>query len=166
MPRPSAEHLPILERTNTDQPKAEDVAALRRLLHEKPELWRQVADLARRTQEQLIEEAIQAPALFRESLSHGVQEMRRELGYAESSLLERLAIEQVLLCWLDSPTTRWGYHHDITGGASIRNAQHWERRLNGAQRRYLRAIQALSRMRKLGPAVQINIAEQQVNVAG
>ena len=48
-------------------------------------------------------------------------------------------------------------------GVSFKDARHFERRLNGAHRRYLRAIETLARVRKMGPALQINIADQQIN---
>ena len=42
--------------------------------------------------------------------------------------------------------------------------QHWEKRLNAAQRRFLRACESLARIRKMKlPPMQINIAQQQVN---
>ena len=40
------------------------------------------------------------------------------------------------------------------------------RRLDKLHRRYLSAIKALAQIRKMGPAVQINIAEQQINTTG
>ena len=50
--------------------------------------------------------------------------------------------------------------------------KYWEGRLSAAQRRHLRAVETLARVRRLLsriPAVQVNIATQggqQVNVAG
>lgn len=35
-----------------------------------------------------------------------------------------------------------------------------------ADRRYLSAIKTLAQIRKLGPAVQINVAEKQINTVG
>jgi hypothetical protein len=41
-----------------------------------------------------------------------------------------------------------------------------EGRIDKAHRRYLTSIKALAQIRKMGPAVQINIAEKQINQAG
>ena len=42
----------------------------------------------------------------------------------------------------------------------------WEKRLSGAQRRYLRACETLAKIRKMQlPMVQVNIGQQQLNVA-
>jgi hypothetical protein len=41
-----------------------------------------------------------------------------------------------------------------------------QRRLDRLHKRYLSSIKTLAQIRKLGPAVQINIAEKQINTAG
>lgn len=46
----------------------------------------------------------------------------------------------------------------------FKNAAYWERRLNSAHRRYLRAIETLAKIRKQGLAVQVNIAVNQINI--
>ena len=45
---------------------------------------------------------------------------------------------------------------------------YWDRRLNSAQQRYLRAVETLARVRRLAMVtpLQVNIGGQQVNVAG
>ena len=43
---------------------------------------------------------------------------------------------------------------------------HLQKRLDRAHRRHLSAIRTLAQIRKLGPAVQINIAEKQINTSG
>jgi hypothetical protein len=53
-------------------------------------------------------------------------------------------------------------------GGSLRKSSrsqgdYYQRQLDGAHRRYLSSTKALAQIRKLGPAVQINIAEKQIN---
>ncbi len=52
--------------------------------------------------------------------------------------------------------------HTLSSGA------YWDRRVNGAQARYLRAVEALARVQRLAHPMplQVNIGGQQVNVAG
>jgi hypothetical protein len=45
-------------------------------------------------------------------------------------------------------------------------SEYHQRRLDRLHRRYLSSIKTLTQMRKLGPAVQINIGEKQINTAG
>ena len=45
--------------------------------------------------------------------------------------------------------------------------EHYQKRQDRAHRRFLSSVKALAQVRRLlGPSVQVNIAEQQVNVAG
>jgi len=49
----------------------------------------------------------------------------------------------------------------------LESGHFWDRRLSAAQRRHLRACETLARIRRMGiAALQVNIARQQVNVAG
>ena len=50
----------------------------------------------------------------------------------------------------------------MADGCSLASASYWERKLSAIQHRYLRAIETLSRVRKLMgvPMVQINIATE------
>ena len=43
---------------------------------------------------------------------------------------------------------------------------HRQKRLDRAHRRHISAVRALAQIRKMGPAVQINIAEKQINTSG
>ena len=55
----------------------------------------------------------------------------------------------------------------VSGSMSLPQGEYWEKRLTAAQRRYLRAIETLTNVRKMNlPAIQVNIGENQVNVAG
>ena len=44
--------------------------------------------------------------------------------------------------------------------------EHHQRRMDRGHNRHLSAVRALAQVRKMGPAVQINIAEKQTNTAG
>ena len=48
------------------------------------------------------------------------------------------------------------------GSHSRESGAYWDRRLTEAQRRYLRAVNLLAKVRHIGPAVQVNVANQQV----
>ena len=54
------------------------------------------------------------------------------------------------------------YQNAVAGSCSFDASSHWERKLSSVQRRYLRAIETLARVRKLMgiPMVQINIATE------
>ena len=86
--------------------------------------------------------------------------LRKSLGEPEASPTERLIIDQVVICYLRMNFTEQYYDNAITDGCSLAAGSYWERKLSTVQRRYLRAIETLARVRKLMglPMVQINIA--------
>ncbi len=162
--------LDLVEKTDRHSPKPADLAALRAMLQENPELWRVAGDLAH-TAALAVVAQMRAYPLVAESLKRGWDVMKDELGHQLASPLERLLIEQVILCWLHLNAAELEYA-DVIGGSSFAHVvDHWERRLSSAQARYLRACETLARIRKLArstPALQVNIAAdggQQINVA-
>ena len=98
--------------------------------------------------------------------------MKDDLGYSVASPLERLLIEQVVLCSMHYYLVVAEYNAVVGIPIPESSVQHWERRLTAAQGRYVRAIESLARVRKLArttPALQVNIAAhggQQVNLLG
>ena len=168
LPKGSKELHRVLQETNTDDPDPADRKALRKALNEHPDLWRRVADLAEITEEQVVSQVARGNALMTESLRHGLQEMKSELGYEKAPALERLLIEQVTLCWAHFHRIQRHYASFTDGKYVIKEAEHLEKRVNAAQRRLLRAIKTLGRVRKMAgrKPLQINIADKQVNVAG
>ena len=70
------------------------------------------------------------------------------------------------LCWLRLQLIEQQYSGVQAGNMTLPQGDYWERRLSAAQRRYLRAVETLARVRRLRvPALQVNIGEKQVNIA-
>ena len=157
----------LIDKANKKNAKPTDVAALRQALKDHPKLWRAAGDLARQAQAHTLQSVESTPAM-KESVEHGLREMRRELGYADAPLLERLLIEQVVLCWLRLNLAEFQYTNVDNQGGTVARMRYWEQRLTTAQARYLRAIEALARTRKLArpTPLQVNIGGQQVIAAG
>ncbi len=81
---------------------------------------------------------------------------------------ERLRPSRVALCWLQAKHADASYaERNRKGTVSLEQSDYIQRRQDRAHRRYLSAIKTLAQVRRLlGPSVQVNIAKQQVNVAG
>lgn len=88
-------------------------------------------------------------------------QLRQELGYQAASPLERLAIEQIVLCHLNYHQTELE-HASATESGTREQAIHWERRLSFAARRYNHALETLGRMRRLKLVLQVNNANNQI----
>lgn len=100
-----------------------------------------------------------------EALRRKIDGLRDEVAGPNASALERILAERVALCWLDvnESDRRLSDHSEMT----IKQAAFREDRRDRAYRRFLAACKTLATVRKLGvPAIQVNVARQQVNVAG
>jgi hypothetical protein len=162
----------IVKRTNTENPGKEDMRALRRVLREYPDLWREVGGgMARQAIEHLID-STQATALTREFQRQEVEAIRHNLEYDRAPGIEQLLIEQVAMCWLRLNILEYQYTNIRNETITLDQAAFLERRLSAVQRRFLRALETLARVRKITRqilAFQVNIAAaggRQVNVAG
>lgn len=91
--------------------------------------------------------------------------MADELAQPDDGPLESLIIRQIVGAWVRLAYTEYAYNGAlVAGNQTLAQADFWERRLTAAERRYLRSCETLARVRRLGvPAVQVNIAERQLN---
>lgn len=154
----------LTRKVDKAKPDSADVAALGALLYRQPELWRICGDLAEQAALRLIEE-LNAPQSMKRSMQSGLVAMADELARPEDGPLESLIIRQIVGAWVRLAYTEYSYNGTlVAGNQTLAQADFWERRMTAAERRYLRACETLARVRRLQlPAVQVNIAEQQVN---
>lgn len=162
------ERFELLTRLLNGEGSPEDWRRFRAAVGKSPDLWRHTGELSEQAAIRLIE-AITPNQLARESMQAGWDAVHRELGYDQANGAERLLIKHVVLCWLRLSHTEALYTDRLMANKlSIEQADYYERRLSAAQRRYLRSIETLARVSKLlrSATVQVNIGQQQVNVAG
>jgi len=94
--------------------------------------------------------------------------MERALGIETATPLERLLIDDVIICWLRMQTFEQTYStaYATGGGVSFAKAQYLESRLSATHRRYLQSVETLARIRRLVVNVQINVGQNQVIANG
>ncbi len=137
---------------------------LRKVLDEAPQIARFV-DLARNVERSLIEMMSGGDVFTQEAIPRNLEAMRKDIAGDNPSPLERLLADRIGVCWLELQYFEAIYAQNL-GNLSMAQGDHYQRRIDKAHRRYLSSIKALAQIRKLGPAVQINIAEKQINQAG
>lgn len=154
----------LVDRTDKKKPDPADVKALRVYFDEHPRAWRAIGDLAEQANQNMIAD-MNAPQSMKMSLKTGLAAMAAELTQPGDGELEKLIIRQIVGCWLRLSYVEYTYNRNtVSASMTMRQGEYWERRLSAAQRRYLRAIESLARVRRLRlPAVQVNIGAQQVN---
>jgi len=160
----------LANKIDTDNPNEEDVKELRKLFTADPQLYYEKINLSQLAIDSLIHKVKGTP-LIKESMKMNVSSLRLDLGYKDTSSMEKLLIEQIILCWLRMNLMENAYtQYTISDeGMSIKAYQHWEHKLSSVQKRYLRAVETLARVKKIKKAtLQVNIAAdggKQVNVA-
>lgn len=136
---------------------------VRALLARKPEWIDRLGSLAADAEETLFESSREQTLV--------VEAWRADLGRVRSSLtgpgdgaLERLLIDRAVLCWAAvtlAERKRQSRSSDVTA-----DAEFWDRRVSRLHADFLRACRTLATVRRAGiPRVQVNIAEQQVNLS-
>lgn len=159
----------LLNQMGTEDPPPGKILDLRRLFEDYPALPREAADFAELATENLLNREL-APTYTAEIARAQVKQMKRRMGHGQCPPIEDLLIDNVALCWLRLHILEYRYT-DLRSDQSftIDQAEWLEKRLDAAQRRFLRATQALARVRKLTRdtiALQVNIADKQVNLFG
>jgi hypothetical protein len=137
---------------------------LRKVLDEVPRVAR-IIDLARDVERGLVEKMSGDDVFTQEAIPRNLKAMRREIAGENPSPLERLLAERITVCWLELQYFQTIYTQNL-GNLSITQSDYHQRRIDKAHRRYLSSIKVLAQIRKMGPAVQINIAEKQINTSG
>jgi hypothetical protein len=115
----------------------------------------QVRTLAQRIEDRMLiiisgrESGGHSPEL-RAAYGAHLRKMRRQLGAnAHTDMLELLLIERVVLCWLKLQWVEEQSTFTLGGGSAVVMAEQWDKRLDSAHSRSLRAAVTLERVRKL-----------------
>lgn len=146
------------------------VVELKEMLGESPEAlkwWRRYGDLAQQAEASILNAMTGKQLILREAASRTAEAMRTELAGQEPSPIETLLAERITLCWIHLNYAETIYAQNM-GEMSMKQAEFHQRRISHCHQRYLSAIRTLAMVRRLlrPPVAQINIAEQQVNIAG
>ena len=141
---------------------------IRKILKESPELSWQLMDVGRvaewrYTEMMLKEEDFGSKMLLKRQLAA----MREEIAGDNPSPLERLLADSIVLTWQQIQLFEDAYASSLSKSMTIAQGNYNQKMIDQAYKRHLSAIRTLAQIRKLGPAaVQINIAEKQINTAG
>jgi hypothetical protein len=137
---------------------------------EVPRLWDLLAVLpahARRAWVDLLAGDAPDAALARGVIEHDIARKRREVEGENPTPLEALLAERVALCWVAAQHADAVYARKLAGGMSFQEGEYYGRRCEQANRQLLKAIQTLAQVRRLlAPSIQLNVGQNQVNVAG
>ena len=144
----------------------EALPEIRHLLSKRPDLAWRLFDFAGIAEHGLMDYAFGEGEMSTKAiLRRQLQLMRVEIAGENPSPLERLLTERVVATWLEVQTFESLFRQNERK-ITRTQAEYQHKRLDRAHRRYLSSIKALAQIRKMEPAVQINIAEKQINSSG
>jgi hypothetical protein len=142
----------VLERLQALVKRAEQgdesaLPELRAALDANPWIWQRYGDLARQSQAAWLQLIAGPNLLLHESVERKAEQLRAELAGPEPSPLERLLVERVIACWLQTQYADAAYAQQQNPSP----AQHTAalKRQAGSHQRYLYAIKTLATVRKL-----------------
>lgn len=153
----------LLEKATGKKPDSQQVRDLRRFLRDHPEMWQQLSSLYDLTFNNFLNKELVDPVAI-ELLRPTLKDLKNKLGWDNASVLERLIIEGVILTYVRWLTTEFKHVDVVSQNHSFDRGVYWEKRLNNAQKAYLRACETLARIRKLSrnsPELQDDFSQQQ-----
>jgi hypothetical protein len=154
----------LLKQTEKGDEKA--VPAIREILDETPDLAWRLRNLGKVAERLLINEMTREEDLAaKEMMEHQLESMRSEIAGEDPSALELLLTERIVATWLQVQLFESFYASGL-GKHTVAQGNYYQKRLDRAHRNHLSAIRTLAQIRKMGPAVQINVAEKQINTTG
>jgi len=143
----------------------EDAAdRLRRMLKDNPAIWQEIGDLAKHSEQSLIDLIASGNLLLKESLRLKTEELRESLvGHGADDVLEGLLIDHVVVSWLELQLARMAA---IQPQQNKGDARFWQERHDQANDRYMAAIEKLASIRTVlsnsADVVPISVADQGV----
>jgi hypothetical protein len=134
---------------DTDKPPtADETAKIRAWLAANPDEFRHVGEMAKYALERVVDTGT-TWAVERESVRLRIEELKTSLGYEGSNHIERMMIEQVVLCWARLYFLEQDLANSTKGNHQRETGIYWDRRVTSAQHRYNQALISLAKVRKL-----------------
>lgn len=147
----------LVKRTDKANPKPEDVARMREMLDKHP-TFISIGEHSDNSFYQYIE-TVTDSALTKELLKRQITEKRESFGYDSATIIEKMLIDQVILCYFRLNNIEQHHITKTYERHSLEHGLYWDKRLNSAQRRFTKACESLAKVRKL--VAEADLREQQ-----
>lgn len=150
--------------SRADAGDARALERLREVLRGMPDVVRNVSDLAYNAEAAIL---ANVPPGAQEVFRRQTRELREDLQEeGTGTALERMLIRRIALDYVASLQADRARALAPGESQSLELSRFYDQQADRAHRRFLASVESLARVRKLITPIQINIAEQQVNVAG
>lgn len=151
----------LVKRLNTAKPDKKDIELWEKHLAEKPDLLGRCFD---RSFEHLERDIFSESNnfLYAELIKDELAKMRDALGYDDASELERLLIKQVCFNWLRLGVMERTHFNKLNESHAAESGLYWEKRLEGANKRFNRTAEALAKVKRLFAEADLKKAELKI----
>ena len=156
----------LYKKANKGRSQTEDVKELKAFIDEHPDLITNSIGLAHMAMQDLIEGLFKTET-ERSLIDAELDRMKKEFGYSQASVIERMLFDTILICWVRVQYLEGNYNRVFKEGMWGNQARYYTQLLNAAHQRFLRAVDTLGRLKKFHINFQVNIAAnggQQVNI--
>jgi hypothetical protein len=143
---PAADLRAVVLRTNLENPDKRDVASLRKLLRDNPQLWKQAGDPARKALSIRLQNSPLSIAA-KEASKVAIPDLLAQFNYDQSPPLEKLLIDQIVIRWLHLAIVDYEFSLEAHRPKPPDQDTGWEKRLSLTQRRFIQACESLIRVR-------------------
>lgn len=158
-----------MKKTRGKKQSSEQLTEIEASIAKYPEAAAKLGNLSVHTQASMLKRIFgDTENLLKLSVLEHTNQVRRNLGYDDVGAIEKAIIDHVVVCWLRLYETESRYESLMReDSVTITRAEHWEKRLEIAQRRYLRAVESFAKVRRLlsaAPLAQFNFNSQVANI--
>jgi hypothetical protein len=126
------------------------------LLRAHPDAWREFGNLFEWTRNEALS-ILHPNTVEYQSTIEGIRQLRQELEQSGDTALERIVIEQIINCHIQTAKTGFQLERVDPKGDSEPLAKHYARVHERAQRRLLRSMQVLTRLRKANLDLELKL---------
>lgn len=146
---PLKDFVKLFGATNKQNPKTEDIQALRELMREDSSIWKSYGDWAKQSETLILNDYFKTSGFVLETVKKKLENMRDEFGWEDAPEIEKLLIRQVCLTWLKLYHLERIHHSKTTESHTSETGIYWDKRLLNAQKLHLRSIESLAKVRKM-----------------
>lgn len=147
----------LIERTDKENPDPRDLKLMERHLDENLALVN-ANDISQHAFAKAVESCATS-ALMKEIYQRKIEENRHGLGYQMASPIERMLIDQVVLCWFRLNSLEMIHASRTFESHSAEHGLYWDKRLNAAQRRFIKACETLTKVQKCIAEAELRIMQ-------
>ncbi|HAX97697.1 MAG TPA: hypothetical protein DCY12_02060 [Candidatus Atribacteria bacterium] len=150
----------LYKKASPDAPDPNAVEELKLFIQENPEIFWETYSLSNVVIDNLLTHPETDPIL-KMTIKETLTEIRNQLNYTNSTIIEKMVIDSILVSWVRTQYLELGYTNTFVNKASNdQTRKQFDQLLTAAQKRTLRGMEALARLRKTGGNLIINIANK------